>query len=124
MSKKVTFDYSKALQFVGQHEVDYLAEQVRTAHEQLHNGTGAGADFLGWINLPTEYDKEEFARIKKAAAKIQSDSDVLIVIGIGGSYLGARAAIESLSHSFYNILPKDSARRKFILPATTSVRLT
>ena len=110
MSKTVRFDYSKALTFVGRHEIDYLADAVRTAHDQLHNGTGAGSDFLGWIDLPTNYDKEEFARIKQAAAKIQSDSDVLVVIGIGGSYLGARAAIEMLSHSFYNLLPQD--RRK------------
>jgi glucose-6-phosphate isomerase len=107
MTDKLTFDYSKALGFIAQHEVDYLAEPVRLAHEQLHNKTGAGNDYLGWIDLPTQYDKEEFARIKKAADKIRSDSDVLVVIGIGGSYLGARAAIESLSHSFYNMLPND-----------------
>lgn len=106
MSGKLQFDYSKALGFVNQHEVDYLAAQVRTAHEQLHQGTGAGSDFLGWVDLPVNYDKEEFARIKSAAEKIQSDSDALVVIGIGGSYLGARAAIEMLTHSFYNILPK------------------
>src|SRR5690349_21665706 len=110
MSTKLNFDYSKALSFIGQHEVDYLAEPIRLAHEQLHNKTGVGSDFLGWIDLPTQYDKEEFARIQKAAAKIQSDSDVLIVIGIGGSYLGARAAIEALSHSFYNVLPKDKRK--------------
>mgnify|MGYP002224523881 CR=1 FL=1 len=68
---------------------------------------GAGNDYLGWIDLPVDYDKDEFARIKKAAAKIQSDSDVLLVVGIGGSYLGARAAIEFLSNSFYNVLSKD-----------------
>ncbi len=67
----------------------------------------AGNDFLGWIDLPVDYDKEEFDRIKKAAAKIQSDSEVLIVIGIGGSYLGARAAIEFLRHGFYNNVPKE-----------------
>ncbi|WP_438444630.1 glucose-6-phosphate isomerase [Gorillibacterium sp. sgz5001074] len=106
MSGKLKFDYSKALGFVNQHEVDYLAAQVRTAHEQLHQGTGAGSDFLGWVDLPVNYDKEEFARIKSAAEKIQADSDALVVIGIGGSYLGARAAIEMLTHSFYNILPK------------------
>ena len=107
MSGKLRFDYSKALQFVGQHEVDYLKEPVRVAHDQLHNKTGAGSDYLGWIDLPVNYDKEEFSRIGKAAAKIRSDSDVLVVIGIGGSYLGARAAIEALSHTFYNMLPKD-----------------
>lgn len=101
------FDYKKALPFVAQHEIDYFAEPIRLAHEQLHGKKGAGADYVGWIDLPTEYDKEEFARIEKAAQKIQSDSEVLIVIGIGGSYLGARAAIEMLSHSFYNELPKE-----------------
>jgi len=106
MSRKLSFDYSKALSFIQQHEVDYLAEPVRVAHEQLHNQTGAGSDYLGWIDLPVNYDKEEFARIQKAAQQIQSDSDALVVIGIGGSYLGARAAIEMLTHSFYNLLPK------------------
>lgn len=110
MSAKLQFDYSKALSFIGQHEVDYFAEPVRLAHEQLHNKTGAGNDYVGWVDLPVNYDKEEFARIKKAAAQIQSDSDALVVIGIGGSYLGARAAIEMLSHSFYNILPKDKRK--------------
>ncbi|MFA9456722.1 glucose-6-phosphate isomerase [Halalkalibacter sp. AB-rgal2] len=104
---KIQFDYSKALTFFNQHEVDYLQGAVKAAHEALHNGTGAGNDYLGWINLPTEYDKEEFARIQKAAEKIKQDSDVLLVIGIGGSYLGARAAIEALQHSFYNIQTKE-----------------
>ncbi|MCY9509895.1 glucose-6-phosphate isomerase [Paenibacillus larvae] len=107
MSKKIQFDYSKALTFMSSHEVDYLADQVKTAHDLLHNQSGAGSDFLGWIDLPVNYDKEEFARIQKAAKQIQSDSDVLVVIGIGGSYLGARAAIEMLTHSFYNQLPKE-----------------
>lgn len=124
MTKKVTFDYSTALQFVGQHEVDNLEAQVRAAHEQLHNGTGAGSDFRGWIDLPTAYDKEEFARIQKAAAKIQNDSDVLIVIGIGGSYLGARAAIEALSHSFYNTLPKDKRKTPEIYFAGNNISST
>lgn len=101
------FDYSNALAFAGQHEIDYLADYVKAAHDQLHNKTGAGSDYLGWIDLPTQYDKEEFARIKEAAKRIQSNSEVLVVIGIGGSYLGARAAIEMLSHSFYNVLPQD-----------------
>ncbi|WP_248931179.1 glucose-6-phosphate isomerase [Paenibacillus hamazuiensis] len=110
MSGKLRFDYSKALTFIGQHEVDYLKDAVKLAHDQLHNGTGAGSDYLGWIDLPVNYDKEEFARIQKAAKQIQSDSDALVVIGIGGSYLGARAALEMLSHSFYNILPKDKRK--------------
>ncbi|XEC93820.1 glucose-6-phosphate isomerase [Paenibacillus tarimensis] len=124
MSKAVSFDYSKALSFIGQHEVDYLEGAVRLAHEQLHNGTGAGSDFLGWIDLPTNYDKEEFSRIQKAAAKIQSDSDVLIVIGIGGSYLGARAAIEMLTHSFYNVLPSGQRKTPQIFFAGNNISST
>ncbi len=104
---KVTFDYSKAAPFVGAHEVDFMKKQVLDAKELLVSKTGAGNDFLGWIDLPVDYDKEEFDRIKKAAAKIQSDSEVLLVIGIGGSYLGARAAIEFLRHSFYNSVSKE-----------------
>lgn len=100
-------EYSKAMEFFGQHELDYMAESVRTAHDMLHQQTGAGSDYLGWIDLPTAYDKEEFARIKQAAERIQSNSDALVVIGIGGSYLGARSAIEMLGHSFYNQLSKE-----------------
>jgi len=124
MSKAVKFDYSKALAFIGQHEIDNLSQQVRAAHDQLHNGTGAGSDYLGWIDLPTNYDKEEFARIQKAAAKIQSDSEVLVVIGIGGSYLGARAAIEMLSHSFYNLLPQGQRKTPQILFAGNNISST
>lgn len=104
----VRFDYEKALAFFGEHELDYMQGQVSLAHNALHEKTGAGNDFLGWLDLPENYDKEEFARIKKSAEKIKSDSDVLLVIGIGGSYLGARAALEMLNHSFYNELaPND-----------------
>lgn len=103
----IRFDYSKALSFFGEHELTYLSDAVKVAHHSLHEQTGAGNEFLGWIDLPVEYDKEEFSRIQKSAEKIKSDSDVLLVIGIGGSYLGARAAIEMLNHSFYNALPKD-----------------
>jgi glucose-6-phosphate isomerase len=110
MSAKLRFDYSKASAFIGQNEIDYLTNAVKLAHEQLHNKTGAGNDYLGWIDLPVNYDKEEFARIQRAAKQIQSDSDALVVIGIGGSYLGARAAIEMLSHSFYNLLPKSKRK--------------
>ncbi|WP_208586393.1 glucose-6-phosphate isomerase [Gracilibacillus suaedae] len=106
----VRFDYEKALAFFGEHELEYLKEPVKLAHEMVHNKTGAGNDFLGWVDLPTDYDKEEFSRIKKAAEKIKSDSDVLLVVGIGGSYLGARAAIEMLNHSFYNELAKEQRK--------------
>ena len=93
----VRFDYSKALSFFGEHELTYLSDAVKVAHHSLHEKTGAGSDFLGWIDLPADYDKEEFSRIQKSAEKIKNDSDILLVIGIGGSYLGARAAIEMLT---------------------------
>ncbi|MES9682985.1 glucose-6-phosphate isomerase [Bacillus sp. AFS001701] len=98
----ISFDYSNALPFMQQSEVDNLSEFVKTAHDMLHEKKGPGADFLGWVNLPIDYDKEEFKRIKVAAERIRNNSDALIVIGIGGSYLGARAAIEALSHTFHN----------------------
>ncbi|PLS15709.1 glucose-6-phosphate isomerase [Bacillus sp. M6-12] len=111
----VSFDYTKALTFFGEHEITYLRDAVKVAHHSLHEKTGAGSDYLGWIDLPADYDKEEFSRIQKAAEKIKSDSDVLLVIGIGGSYLGARAAIEMLQHSFYNALPKEKRNTPQIL---------
>ena len=104
---KVTFDYSKAAPFIKEHEVESMKKLALDAKELLVSKKGAGNDFLGWIDLPVDYDKEEFDRIKKAAAKIQSDSEVLLVIGIGGSYLGARAAIEFLRHSFYTVVSKE-----------------
>lgn len=103
-------DLSKATSFLGEHEIKYMQEAVDMAHKKLHEGTGAGSDFLGWVDLPVNYDKEEFARIKSAAEKIKSDSDILIVIGIGGSYLGARAAIEMLNSNFYNALDNNSRK--------------
>ncbi|MFS0780369.1 glucose-6-phosphate isomerase [Bacillus sp. 1P06AnD] len=106
----IRFDYSTALTFFAEHEITYLKNAVTAAHNSLHEGTGAGNDFLGWIDLPSSYDKEEFSRIQKAAKKIQNDSDILLVIGIGGSYLGARAAIEMLQHSFYNALSKEQRK--------------
>lgn len=104
---KVTFDYSRALTFVSEDEVELMKKQALDAKELLLSKTGAGNDFLGWIDLPENYDKDEFSRIKKAADKIKRDSEVLLVIGIGGSYLGARAAIEFLRHSFYNTVSKE-----------------
>ncbi|QAS53866.1 glucose-6-phosphate isomerase [Halobacillus litoralis] len=103
----IRFDYEKALPFFGEHELEYMQGAVTQAHKVLHEKTGAGNDFLGWLDLPEDYDKDEFARIKKSAEKIKSDSDVLLVIGIGGSYLGARAALEMLNHSFYNELASE-----------------
>lgn len=102
MSKDIRFDYEKALSFVSQAEINQMEAQITCAKDVLLSKKGAGSDFLGWIDLPLDYDKEEFARIEAAAAQIRKDSDVLVVIGIGGSYLGARAAIEYTHGAFYN----------------------
>ncbi len=107
---KIQFDYSKAIGFLNNHEIECMQTYVDAAHKMVHEKTGLGNDFLGWVELPNNYDKEEFDRIKKAAEKIKSDSDVLLVIGIGGSYLGARAAIEMIGHSFRNGLSKEDRK--------------
>ena len=106
MSLKLNTKYVSG--FITSDEMEGIKPQVELAADILHNKTGLGSDFLGWLDLPENYDKEEFARIKKAAERIKSDSDVLVVIGIGGSYLGARAAIEFLKSPFYNNLKKDT----------------
>ena len=121
---KVTFDYSKAASFINQNEIKYMEKLVADAKETLVSKTGAGNDFLGWIDLPVDYDKEEFARIKAAAKKIQEDSEVLLVIGIGGSYLGARAAIEFLRHSFYNNVDKSVRKTPEIYYVGNSISST
>ncbi len=118
---KITFDYSKASSFISTEEVSYMEKLVNDAKEQLVNKIGAGNDFLGWIDLPVAYDKEEFSRIKEAAKKIQSDSEVFVVIGIGGSYLGARAAIEFLRHGFYNNITKEQRKTPEIYYAGNSI---
>lgn len=118
----ITFDYSKVLgKFVAPQEVDYIQPQVTLADELLRKGTGAGSDFRGWLDLPENYDKEEFDRILKAADKIKEDSDVLVVIGIGGSYLGARAVIDFLSNSFVNLQSKEERKAPQILYAGNSI---
>ena len=117
----IKFDYSNALKFFGQHEMDYLQSAVTAAHNDLHNGTGVGNDALGWIDLPTNYDKEEYARIQAASKKIQSDSEVLIVVGIGGSYLGARAAIEFIKSSFNNVDSKEVRKAPQVFFAGNSI---
>ena len=122
--KEIRFDYGKALDFVSTDEVQAMAPYIKVAHDTVENKSGAGNDFLGWVDLPVNYDKEEFARIKKAAEKIRNDSDALIVIGIGGSYLGARAAIEMLSHSFYNSVSKDMRKGPQIFYAGNSISST
>ena len=124
MSTKVTYDYSKAMPFISEQEIESMCDIVENAKEVLVSKSGAGNDFLGWIDLPVDYDKEEFDRILKAADKIKSDSDVLLVIGIGGSYLGARAAIEFLRHSFYNMIPKDMRKTPEIYFVGNSISST
>ena len=121
---KVTFDYSKAKTFIADHELESMKKIAENAKAELLGREGAGNDFLGWIDLPVDYDKEEFARIQKAAAKIQSDSEVLLVIGIGGSYLGARAAIEFLRHSFYNMVSKEIRKTPEIYYVGNSISST
>lgn len=96
----IQLDYSKALSFIGEHELTQQEDLVKLIHQTIHEGTGAGNDFLGWLDLPVDYDKEEFSRIQDAAQRVKQNSEVLVVIGIGGSYLGARAAIEMLTSSF------------------------
>ena len=112
MSLKLVTKYCD--KFVAPHELEAMRAQLTAAHETLKNRSGLGNDFLGWVDLPVDYDKEEFARIKKAAEKIKSKADVLIVIGIGGSYLGARAAIELLRSPYYNSLKKDTPDIYFV----------
>ena len=104
----IKFNYSYAKQFIRENDLKGLETQVAAAHKTVNEKSGLGNDFLGWVNLPTDYDKEEFARIKAAAAKIKADTDILIVIGIGGSYLGARAAIEFLKGPYYNSLRENA----------------
>lgn len=101
---KIRFDYSNS--FIEGYEMEYMEPLIGISHNLLHEHKGPGSDFTGWIDLPKDYDKEEFMRIRKAAEKIRENSQVFIIIGIGGSYLGARACIEALNHSFYNSLPE------------------
>lgn len=110
MPKNISFNYSYALPFIKQEEIFSMQPHVSMAHELLHQKKGAGNDYIGWVDWPLSYDKKEYTRVKQAAAKIVAQSDVLLVIGIGGSYLGAKAALEMLTHTFYNQLPK--AKRK------------
>lgn len=122
--KQVRFDYSTAKDFVTENELAMMKDIAEGAKATLLNKSGAGNDFLGWIDLPINYDKEEFERIQKAATKIQGDSEVLIVIGIGGSYLGARAAIDFLGHSFHNNVSKELRKSPEIYYVGNSISST
>ncbi|MCK1235851.1 glucose-6-phosphate isomerase [Streptococcus uberis] len=118
----ITFDYSKVLgQFVAPHELDYMQMHVSAADAALRQGTGPGSEMTGWLNLSEDYDKAEFDRILKAAEKIKADSEVLVVIGIGGSYLGARAAIDFLNNSFVNLQTAEERKAPQILYAGNSI---
>ena len=124
MDKKFGLDLKKMSGYLKEHEI--LAQQtyVEQAHKMVHEKTGEGSEFLGWVDLPISYDKEEFARIKKSSEKIKNDSDALIVIGIGGSYLGARAAIETLSHSFSASLTKEKRKSPAIFYVGNNISST
>ena len=124
MNKGLKLDLSKVEPYAKVQELDYMEAMVKGAHEALHNKSGAGNEFLGWLDLPVNYDKEEFARIKNASERIKKNSDVLIVIGIGGSYLGARAAIEMLSNNFYNALGNDKRKTPKVFFVGNSISST
>jgi glucose-6-phosphate isomerase len=119
--KKLTFDYSFAEPYVLPHEVEFMAAPTEAAAKRLESKQGPGNDFLGWLDMPRHYDREEFRRIQKAAKKIQKQSEVLVIVGIGGSYLGAKAAIELLCHTFYNELPKKKRKTPEIYFAGTNI---
>lgn len=108
---KLNLKYSRILE----KNIMKYADQVAEIHEELHKNANNKKEFLGWLELPTKYDKKEVEKIKKAAKKIQNDSEILVVIGIGGSYLGARAVIAALTHTFYNFLPKEQRKNPQIL---------
>ena len=110
MDKRVMVDYNSTLDFIREFEIELMEDIAKNAKKHLINKTGAGSEFTGWVDLPINYDKEEFNRVLKAAEKIKENSEVFIVIGIGGSYLGARAAIEFLRHGFYNNISRDERK--------------
>ena len=124
MGKEIVFDYSKTAGFISEEEMKNMKSTVMGAKDVLTAKSGAGNDYLGWIDLPVDYDKDEFDRIKKAAEKIREDSEVLLVIGIGGSYLGARAAIEFLGHSFANVVSKEIRKSPEIYYVGNSISST
>lgn len=105
---EIKFNYSNG--FVKEYEMDFIAPFILNSHNLLHQGKGPGSEYTGWLNLPEDYDKEEFQRLKLSVKRIQQNSDALIVIGIGGSYLGSRACIEALSHTYYNVLSKEKRK--------------
>lgn len=124
MSDKITLDLDVTSKFIDASEIKMIKTATEAAKGELLNKTGEGNDYLGWIDLPINYDQEEFQRIKESASKIKNDSEVLIVIGIGGSYLGARAAIEFLRHNFYNSVSKNVRKTPEIYFAGNNISST
>lgn len=110
MSNAIVFDYSTAKRFISENELQQMEQQMLSVKSELLQGACPGNDFLGWMDLPVNFDKEELQKIKQAAKKVQDHSEAFVVIGIGGSYLGARAAITCLHHNFYNELPKEQRK--------------
>lgn len=117
-------DFQHMKEFIQYHEFTGIAPQVRIAHRMLHSGAGTGGEYTGWLHLPSDYDKAEFSRLQQAALQIQEDTDIFIVIGIGGSYLGARAAIEFLKSPYYNALQKQTPEIYFAGNSLSSASLT
>jgi len=124
MTPDIKFDYKNATPFIKNHEIESMQNQVTAAHNLLHSKKGSGSEYLGWLNLPNDFDKNEHERIKKVAEKISNEIDVFIVIGIGGSYLGAKSAIEMLKNSFYNQLSKDNRKTPEIYFAGNNISST
>ena len=122
--EKITVDYSMSKKYIDESEIKGLSPMAETAHEMLHNASGDGNDYLGWIELPVSYDKDEIDRLKKCAEKIRIDSDILIVIGIGGSYLGAKAALDFLGNSFSSMISKKESGDPAIVFAGNSISST
>ncbi|WP_232697715.1 glucose-6-phosphate isomerase [Brevibacillus daliensis] len=110
MNQTIRFRYDKATPFLNEHELKYMEPAIRMAHDLLHTKKGPGSDYLGWVDLPHQYDRAEFIRIKMIAEKIRNDTDVLLIIGIGGSYLGSKAVIDALGHTFYNSIRKEKRK--------------
>ncbi|SCY69315.1 glucose-6-phosphate isomerase [Alkaliphilus peptidifermentans] len=108
--KKIRFDYSKAIDFIGEHELENMKPMMEIAHELLHGKKGAGSEYTGWVELPKMISTEELKDIKATAEEIKKKCDAFIVVGIGGSYLGSKSAIEMLNHHFYNFLPKEKRK--------------
>ncbi len=113
--KNITFDYASAMDFLAPHELEYMGPKIEQAHELLHERRGAGNEYTGWLNIASDVMREDVKQIKEAAGRIQEMADVFIVVGIGGSYLGARAAIEALNHNFHNYFSREKRNEPAVI---------